>query len=617
MSFASAVRARLPLRGALWIASAFALQCARAPSGYIEVVLDTDVPPGVTMTITVRVIPLRSEDDARGPRDAAEDARPAPPAHPDASDAGALDANALDGGDLDASTLDASSPDAWGEPGLPSEPTSATLEVDPAVRSFVWTRTTDGGVALPASFSVLPSTIPGEPVLLEARIETEGEPATSSRGRAWRQYALLRPRAGQREVVRMFLSRRCGAPATGCLRETDWRCAVDLRCIDRGQTCGDDGQCASVDHWPRFAAADGPCEPGRCGPRCAPCPVGTQCGGDGACTSTPEASVPCRDLDADGFGVGPGCLGPDCDDADPLNNPGNVESCDGRDNDCDGAADDRAACDDRANRTCATALSLDLTNVTRVALNGDTRRGGSLLEPACRFAGHQGGTGRELWFRVTYPGDQELDARAITSRQLDTDTVLLAFEDCTRGSLVACNDDVMAAGDTSSRVVLHPAPGSSSNSRTILLAVDSWNTVRAGPFRLEITRRTPTSNTSCPAAYDTTMGGTFAGQLSPADRPRLACAPSGSTDGRYFLLPARPQSASVQASVPDRRASVALALASTCAQAASAPCVLSERATEDSANVLLTPPGRSVYAVVEGAPGARFMLNVSGSDFSY
>ena len=164
---------------------------------------------------------------------------------------------------------------------------------------------------------------------------------------------------------------------------------------------------------------------------------------------------------------------------------------------------------------------------------------------------------------------------------------------------------------------MHPAPSASSNPRTVLLAVDSWNTVRAGPFRLEITRRTPTPNTSCSTAYDTTVGGTFAGQLTPADRPRLPCAPSGSADGRFYLLPARPQSASVQASVPDRRASVALALAATCPQAASAPCVLSERTTEDSANVLLTPAGRTVSAVIEGAPGSRFMLNVSGSDFSY
>lgn len=44
----------------------------------------------------------------------------------------------------------------------------------------------------------------------------------------------------------------------------------------------------------------------------------------------------CRDADGDGHS---GCDG-DCDDADPLVGPGMIEVCDGRDNDCSGAADD-------------------------------------------------------------------------------------------------------------------------------------------------------------------------------------------------------------------------------------------------------------------------------------
>ncbi len=45
----------------------------------------------------------------------------------------------------------------------------------------------------------------------------------------------------------------------------------------------------------------------------------------------------CADLDGDGWGCG------DCDDADPTAWPGGAEACDGRDNDCDGLIDEESA----------------------------------------------------------------------------------------------------------------------------------------------------------------------------------------------------------------------------------------------------------------------------------
>ena len=51
----------------------------------------------------------------------------------------------------------------------------------------------------------------------------------------------------------------------------------------------------------------------------------------------------CTDGDGDGYGEGDRCLGPDCDDGDPRVQPGAQELCDGRDNDCDGTADENTA----------------------------------------------------------------------------------------------------------------------------------------------------------------------------------------------------------------------------------------------------------------------------------
>ena len=52
-----------------------------------------------------------------------------------------------------------------------------------------------------------------------------------------------------------------------------------------------------------------------------------------------DASLPCADSDGDGYGVGAGCRGPDCNDADRETHPGAAERCDGQDNDCNGSAE--------------------------------------------------------------------------------------------------------------------------------------------------------------------------------------------------------------------------------------------------------------------------------------
>lgn len=55
------------------------------------------------------------------------------------------------------------------------------------------------------------------------------------------------------------------------------------------------------------------------------------------------AQSACKDEDGDGYGLG--CAkGPDCNDRDPSVHPGQKETCNGRDDDCNGLVDDLASC---------------------------------------------------------------------------------------------------------------------------------------------------------------------------------------------------------------------------------------------------------------------------------
>ncbi len=72
----------------------------------------------------------------------------------------------------------------------------------------------------------------------------------------------------------------------------------------------------------------------------------------------------CVDEDEDGFGEGPACRGPDCDDSEPAVNPNAQEVCDGVDNDCSGAVDDGLA-----GQACALTLGV-CAGASRVCANG-------------------------------------------------------------------------------------------------------------------------------------------------------------------------------------------------------------------------------------------------------
>ena len=64
--------------------------------------------------------------------------------------------------------------------------------------------------------------------------------------------------------------------------------------------------------------------------------------GDTAPPDDTALELDCEDADGDGYGVGPDCLGADCDEADALvyNGPGETSMSDNKDNDCDGIIDE-------------------------------------------------------------------------------------------------------------------------------------------------------------------------------------------------------------------------------------------------------------------------------------
>ncbi|MFN3198496.1 MAG: MopE-related protein [Bradymonadia bacterium] len=80
-------------------------------------------------------------------------------------------------------------------------------------------------------------------------------------------------------------------------------------------------------------------------------------GAGGAGNRAGGGQFDCIDNDRDGYGRGPGCLGPDCDDNDNRVNPVAVEQCNGVDDDCNGVTDDNLIAPDCAQQfgVCAGA----------------------------------------------------------------------------------------------------------------------------------------------------------------------------------------------------------------------------------------------------------------------
>jgi hypothetical protein len=135
-------------------------------------------------------------------------------------------------------------------------------------------------------------------------------------------------------------SDRCDAARDACVHEPDDAPCDDAQFCDGAETCQAGTGC--VDGTAPVCSDGLACTTDRCDPAAA--------GGAGACVYTPP------DVDRDTY-PDAACTGTDCNDANPSVNPGAVETCNAVDDDCDAATDEAFACARGASRGCTTACA--------------------------------------------------------------------------------------------------------------------------------------------------------------------------------------------------------------------------------------------------------------------
>jgi hypothetical protein len=133
--------------------------------------------------------------------------------------------------------------------------------------------------------------------------------------------------------------------------------ATDAAMVERRlicDACESDAECGPLARCAELVTGSRACLP-TCVPDVPTCPrrftcTGVVASGENVCL--PVGGPCCVDMDADGYGQGVGCLGPDCDDDEDLRNPGVEDVCDGVEQDCDAELDESPS-------NCADALCRD------------------------------------------------------------------------------------------------------------------------------------------------------------------------------------------------------------------------------------------------------------------
>lgn len=205
-------------------------------------------------------------------------------------------------------------------------------------------------------------------------------------------------------------------------------CATD-------EDCGDDGDLCVQLTAGKFCAVDCAADP-------TVCAVGFTCQNVVSVDERPRRQclpvngVCCVDADNDRHGVGDGCTGGDCDDADPAVYEGNRETCDGRDNDCVGGVDDNPLdCD---------AAMCELGALGYFERAGDVcaGAGGCQQQPAALCGLYTCDGGGEAGDRCATACDGEADGKCIPAAHCDASVCLADLgngqacdeaSDCTSG----------------------------------------------------------------------------------------------------------------------------------------------------------------------------------------
>ncbi|MBL8685725.1 MAG: putative metal-binding motif-containing protein [Myxococcales bacterium] len=248
--------------------------------------------------------------------------------------------------------------------------------------------------------------------------------------------------------------------------------------------------------------------------------------GRGACVNTPI------DADGDGFPAmtvgGMTCTGRDCNDGDRTANPGAMEVCNTRDDNCNGMIDEGLTCTmPPANDQCAAAQAITLTTATPTAtVMGTTLNATSQVGSRC------GGDGQpDVYYRLTVPSLADVRIEATPAGGTMVDPILqLVGAACPTGGggVLACNDDSRSS-TRASRLWVRALPLGSGTTRTIIVAVDSFNAMSSGAFTLTATLTTPVAAGGCGTGrFDLSQGGTVY-HIVPAQTGTLSatCSPGG------------------------------------------------------------------------------------------
>lgn len=130
------------------------------------------------------------------------------------------------------------------------------------------------------------------------------------------------------------------APEGGVDAATD---AGPLERVGLCEACTLHEQCGDLARCIRLTGGDFVCA-AVCNPDIPGCPRGFDCvlnfAAPDVTTCVPIGETCCIDQDADDYGRGVGCLGPDCDDDEIAIHPGADELCNGMDDDCDDTSDE-------------------------------------------------------------------------------------------------------------------------------------------------------------------------------------------------------------------------------------------------------------------------------------